>query len=503
MKAVQLLQAINTISRHKYQLQQELVFIMLIENLAPHKVVEVHWAGEDRAWHILRAEYLSSDGANREVWRAQSTFNASDDVSLPGDIEFALRYSVHGKIYWDNNTSSNYFSNADSGVLLEQSLPLLPVDFNPTLQDGQRNYPVLVAARHSLQSKRVFIHWTTDNWRNTQVTPCFFNRMLWDKHRRSSARNPNRYDTSIWRGQIKIDDVFRVQYAIGCETLSRTIWDSNFGHNYVARRRRLKILTLNLHCYQEENQEAKFSNIARAIKDLDIDVVCLQEVGERWRNGEGDWASNAAKIIHDQLRQRCHLYTDWSHIGFERYREGIAVLSRYDFLMKEAGYVSSSHDVHTIDSRKVVMIQVNVPYMGLVNVFCAHLSWPSGGFFHQFERLRTWANQRHDDRVAATFLCGDFNIKAGSEAYQAIVRSGEYEDQYLAATAKGSFEKIFRKKSVNIDRELAQDGRIDFVFMQKHSSLQAVTAGELFTNYDDYGRVSDHTGYYVEFEPNL
>src|SRR5271166_3890218 len=115
MKAVQLLQAINTISRHKNRLQQELVFIMLIENLAPYKLVEVHWAGEDRVWHILRAEYHSSIGTNREIWRAQSTFSASDDVSLPGDIEFALRYCVQGKIYWDDNKSSNYFSNADSG----------------------------------------------------------------------------------------------------------------------------------------------------------------------------------------------------------------------------------------------------------------------------------------------------------------------------------------------------------------------------------------------------
>jgi len=474
---------------------------MLIENLTPHKLVEVHWAGEDRVWHILRAEYLCPNGTNREIWRAQATFNASDDASLPGDIEFALRYCVQGKVSWDNNKTSNYFSNADSGVLLEQSLPLLNVDFNPTLQDGQRNYPVLVAARHSLQPKRVIVHWTTDNWRSTQETPCFFHRMHWDKNRRSSARNPNRYDTSVWSSQIKIDDAFRVQYAIGLETPTRTIWDNNFGHNYVACHRRLKILTLNLHCYQEESQEAKFSNIARAINDHDIDVVCLQEVGELWKNGNGDWASNAAKIIRDQLRLRHHLYTDWSHIGFDRYREGIAVLSKYDLLMKEASYVSSSQDVHSIDSRKVVMVQVNVPYIGLVNVFCAHLSWPSGGFFHQFERLRTWANQRHGDQVAATFLCGDFNIKAGSAAYQTIVQTGEYEDQYLAATAKDSFEKIFRKKAANIDRELAKDGRIDFIFMQKRSSLQAVAARELFKNADHYGRVSDHTGYCVEFEP--
>ena len=501
MKAVQLLQTVNTISRYKNQLQQELVFVMLIENLAAHKLVEVYWANEDGVWNILRAEYLHSNGENREIWRAQATFHASDETSLPGDIEFALRYSVQGKVFWDNNKSSNYLSNADSGVLLEPSLPLLHVDFTPTLQDGQRHHPVLVAARQSLKSKRVFIHWTTDNWRNTQVTPCFFNRMHWDKSRRSYARNPNRYDTSVWSTQLKIDDVFRVQYAIGCETPGLTIWDNNFGKNYVARRRRLKILTLNLHCYQEENQEAKFGKIAKAINDLDIDVVCLQEVGEQLRNGGGDWSSNAARIIRDQLAQHYHLYTDWSHIGFGRYREGIAILSKYDFLMTEASYVSSSHDVHSIDSRKVVMVQINVPYIGLVNVFSAHLSWPSGGFFDQFGRLRAWANQKHAGHLAATFLCGDFNIKAGSEAYQSIVRTGEYEDQYLAVTATGTFEKIFRYKSANIDRQLANDGRIDFIFMQKRSSLQAVAAGELFRHDDYYGRVSDHTGYCVEFEP--
>jgi maltose 6'-phosphate phosphatase len=348
----------------------------------------------------------------------------------------------------------------------------------------------------------VYIHWTTDNWRNTQVTPCFFYRTHWDKWHRSGARNPNRYDTSIWISQIRIDDAFRVQYAIGCDTLHGTIWANNFGYDYLARRRRLRILTLNLHCYQEEYQDAKFSQIARAINDLEIDVVCLQEVGEPRGNGRGDWGSNAAKIIRDQLRHHYNLHTDWSHIGFDRYREGIAILSRYDFLMKEAGYVSSCHDVHSIDSRKVVMVQVNVPYMGLVNVFSAHLSWPSGGFFHQFDRLRAWANQRHNDRVTATFLCGDFNIKAGSEGYQAVVRTSEYEDQYLAATERSIFETIFRKKSANIDRQLAKDGRIDFIFMQRSTSLQAVVARELFTNDDHYGPVSDHTGYCVEFEPS-
>jgi hypothetical protein len=90
-----------------------------------------------------------------------------------------------------------------------------------------------------------------------------------------------------------------------------------------------------------------------------------------------------------------------------------------------------------------------------------------GGFFDQFDRLRARANQRHGDNLAATFLCGDFNIKAGSEGYQAVVRTGEYEDQYLAATERSIFENIFRKNSANIDRQLAKDGRIDFILAKE------------------------------------
>ena len=62
-------------------------------------------------------------------------------------------------------------------------------------------------------------------------------------------------------------------------------------------------------------------------------------MGEHWANGNGDWNSNAAKIICDRLHQHYHLHTDWSHMGFDRYREGSAILSRYDFVMTDAGYV--------------------------------------------------------------------------------------------------------------------------------------------------------------------
>lgn len=82
---------------------------MLVENRAYDKLVEVRWAGEDKVWRTLQAEYLACGDTSREIWRARASFLASDDASLPGDIEFALRYRVRGRDFWDDDESRNYF----------------------------------------------------------------------------------------------------------------------------------------------------------------------------------------------------------------------------------------------------------------------------------------------------------------------------------------------------------------------------------------------------------
>ena len=246
----------------------------------------------------------------------------------------------------------------------------------------------------------------------------------------------------------------------------------------------LRILTLNLHCYQEDRQDEKFSQIARAIQDLQIDVVCFQEVAEPWNDGRGDWNFNAAKLIRDRLGDSYSIHTDWSHLGFERYREGIAILSRYPLVAKGARYVSAMQNVYDIHARKVVMAQIHVPYFGAVNVFSVHLSWWQNGFQEQFENLRRWAESEQTPNVAATFLCGDFNNAANSEGYGLLSR--EYEDQFLKANAQ------------RLNR--ADDRRIDYLLMRKGAAFRVRTANQLFTD-NDYGPVSDHEGYCAEFEP--
>ncbi|MGR9086468.1 MAG: endonuclease/exonuclease/phosphatase family protein [Gammaproteobacteria bacterium] len=500
MNAIQLLYVTNIITRKNKGVRQRLAFFMQLENLNIHKRVDVLWTGEDGIWHTLAAAHHSDLDTRREYWLAETELQLSPQQSLPGNIEFALRYRILDQEYWDNNRGKNYFSEADSGIEAFDNRQVLNIGFTEHLDDNQKHMPVNVAVDHSLHAERVTLHWTTDNWRHSHTTACHFKRQYWDREHLSNARNPNQYGVELWKGWLRVTRAFRLQYSISCEGKGQIVWDNNHGRNYSASRHPLKVLILNLHCYQEDDQEYKFKQIARAIDENDVDIVCFQEVAELWNDGQGSWDTNSANIINQLLDKPYHLYTDWSHLGFDRYREGIAILSRHPMLARESRYVSDSDDPYNIHSRKVIMAQIHIPFMGRLNVFSAHLSWWEDGFAEQFDRLRQWAADRHNAHIAGTLLCGDFNIAAGSEGYDLVVSGHEYEDQFLAANSHGVFEKVFRVNDPYWQNYLADDYRIDYIFLNKDSDFFVTSGRVLFTD-QDYGRVSDHCGYLMAFEP--
>jgi maltose 6'-phosphate phosphatase len=102
--------------------------------------------------------------------------------------------------------------------------------------------------------------------------------------------------------------------------------------------------------------------------------------------------------------------------------------------------------------------------------------------------------------VSATMLCGDFNIKAGAKGYQFVVASNEYNDQYLAANSPEIFHRVFSVREAGWEHDLDEDHRIDYVFLRKGSGLAVIAGRAVFTE-QDYGRVSDHFGYLMTFEP--
>ncbi len=500
MNEIQLQYVKNVIARQKGQLYQEVTFFMLVKNYYPHKQCEVIWSDEEGNWSSLPAFYHSAINQDEEYWRAHIVFITSIEKSIPGNIKFALRYQVQGKEYWDNNHGLNYSSQADSGVRLAPNYRLLNVGFEANLCEGQKQVLINVAVNRVVNAKVVTIHWTIDNWQHTRTTECVFNTNYWDRHLQSNARNPNQYGIQLWQGLLNMGNAFRLQYSLCCHTDDQVLWDNNYGSYYRACHSAFKVMILNLHCYQEDNQDSKFTQIAKAINEQNIDVVCFQEVAEFWNDGHGDWDTNVAKIINDRLDRPYHLYTDWSHLGFDKYQEGVAILSKYPLLEQDSTYISSSQSIDNIHSRKVVMGQVDVPYFGLLNIYSAHLSWWEDGFFEQFERLNDWVIDKQTKNVKGSLLCGDFNITPGSEGYNLVVKARHYEDQFLLANNHGAIQKIFKVNDPYWQNKYSDDYRIDYIFLIKKSQLEAVSGYVLFTD-EDYGRVSDHCGYVVTFEP--
>jgi maltose 6'-phosphate phosphatase len=290
---------------------------------------------------------------------------------------------------------------------------------------------------------------------------------------------------------------YRIEYAVACEGLHHTLWANNGGENYTARHERLKVLTLNLHCNQETDQDRKLTRIAHAIDELRADVVCLQEVCEPLVEGRGEPAANTARLIAARLGRKFEVHFEHSHIGFGRFLEGCAILSRVGFKRREAAYVSRSGDLNDIHARKVVMGTIELPYFGSVDVFSAHLSWWNGGFREQFERLRRWAEELRGPATAGTLLCGDFNVPPGSEGYAMATGGAGYEDQFVRAGGRSARNGGAPAAPGELRPE---QHRLDHLLLRGGSSLQAVAAREVFTD-ADYGRVSDHAGYLVEFEP--
>jgi maltose 6'-phosphate phosphatase len=318
MNEIQLQYVENVITRKKRGVHQHLTFFVIVENLSYHKQIDVLWAGEDGVWHTLPARFHSRLAPHRECWEAHAQFQLSVAQSLPGNVTFSLRYRAEEVEYWDNNKGFNYTCQADSGINVPIHRPVQVVNFSDNLHEIRKYTPVTVAVEQSLAVEKVTVHWTTDNWRHSQQTACHFKRNYWDKELRSNARNPNQYGAQLWKGWLKTGDAFRLQYSVSAERQGQIYWDNNYGNNYVASHKSLKILILNLHCYQEDNQDEKFSQIANAIGEQGIDIVCFQEVAEFWNDGKGDWSSNSANIINSRLKKPYHLYTDWSHLGFDK-----------------------------------------------------------------------------------------------------------------------------------------------------------------------------------------
>jgi maltose 6'-phosphate phosphatase len=274
------------------------------------------------------------------------------------------------------------------------------------------------------------------------------------------------------------------------------------------------LLTLNLHTYQQHSRHCPFETmhlherevniIAEAIAHLRIDAICFQEVGEYMHDPithpYGHPPSNMAYRICKKLRHLGYwynIYQDWSHVGFYRWREGTAIMSRFPLHHTYSTYVSYDTRKDNYMSRNITVSCVDVPWYGLLHIANVHLSWAHHGFFDEYHRLKMLIDSRRQFGFRGDLVVGDFNAPAGEPAYNHIVRHGEYIDQFYELHPYRFFEPSFHGQ---IDGwHHSPPKRIDHIFKGNGSPLRVIGMDVIFNDHF-YPMVSDHFGYLAKFE---
>ena len=201
----------------------------------------------------------------------------------------------------------------------------------------------------------------------------------------------------------------------------------------------MRLLTLNCHSWQEEDQDEKLRHLAETIKENSYDVIALQEVNQSIDEKVG-YAfqrvkkDNYAYCLLMELKklgvEDYSLVWDFSHY-FQEFEEGLAILTKFPIEEVHTFYTSISHDPSNWKSRKIV--GVTVSYKGkLYTFYSCHMGWwhdSEEPFKVQIDHL---LKNIPSDRTV--FLLGDFNNDAfiKGEGYDYLLSCGFLDTFHLA-----------------------------------------------------------------------
>ncbi len=275
----------------------------------------------------------------------------------------------------------------------------------------------------------------------------------------------------------------------------------------------MKLLTLNAHSLVEAHYAQKLADFAAAIAAEQPDILALQEVSQTAcgaavpRQNLGSYVPCRA---HVTIREDNHVYHavrlladegvryHWTwlpiKLGYDKYDEGLALMSRSAVLETDVITVSEVDDYRNWKTRKLLGIRTEaVPEEWFYSV---HFGWwddPEAPFRKQWEN--TCAHLQDKEIV---WLMGDFNNPAEvrGEGYDLMLASG-WQDSYSLAKRKDTgctVEKVIDGWRDKISESAGM--RIDQIWCSKKADVRSA---EVLFNGVRYPVVSDHYGVQIEY----
>lgn len=252
----------------------------------------------------------------------------------------------------------------------------------------------------------------------------------------------------------------------------------------------IKLLTLNLHCLEEKNIPLNQQLIRNEIVMKNIDIVFLQEVAQYDESPllydsvkESNYGYELQQQLKEEGKEYYYYFVDIKH-SFNKYNEGVAILSKYMLHDIQGNYISKCTDYSNWKSRKMIKAELHLPNKK-ISLVSSHLGWTDEieVFEEQIERMLT-----HLDKNHIWLLAGDFNVSPKTNEYSFMLGQGLY-DLY------GSNPKhLYDPTHLNdIDLHIGAT-RIDYIF--SNVKLEVLDREVLFSKQ----LVSDHFGVYMELK---
>lgn len=260
----------------------------------------------------------------------------------------------------------------------------------------------------------------------------------------------------------------------------------------------MKLLTLNCHSWQEEDQLEKIRHLAETIKSEDYDVIALQEVSQH--RASKDYKDNLKEenflvvLLKELEKLNVNEYDsvwDYAHIGYDVYEEGVCLLSKHPIVDKESFIISKCQSMENWKTRKIV--KCTITYNDeLIDFYSCHLGWWADDeepFSAQMDKLYEIINPSRQ-----SFLLGDFNNNAciRNEGYD-YMKSLGLIDTYDLAVEKDSGMTV--KGKIAGWEENEENLRLDLIMTNKPLEVKS---SKVIFNGKNKQVVSDHYGVQVE-----
>lgn len=274
----------------------------------------------------------------------------------------------------------------------------------------------------------------------------------------------------------------------------------------------MKFLTLNTHSLAEKNYHQKLLYLVSFILREQPDIIAFQEVnqshsGERipLKSLKGFYPCEENTVIKKdnhaynvvKLLSESGLLYYWSWIniklGYGKYDEGIAVLSKNNITEAKSVLISKINDYNNWKTRKIIGIRnKEIPDVWFYSV---HFGWWNDSEEPFQEQWKLMCSQL--DNKNQIWLMGDFNNPAEirNEGYDMIAESGWYDSYNLAAEKDNGItvEKIIDGWNDKISTE--NKIRIDQIWCNRKNQVKS---SRILFNGINEPVVSDHYGIMIE-----